>query len=88
MATQYAPLVFPQNLGATPLDYQTKIPLFENTETITAQQHVDKMNDFFDLHEVEIEDAMLRLFVQSFGGEVQKWFRALPTSFIPTLPVL
>ena len=71
-----------------PPDYQTKIPFFDNTQTITTQQHVDKMNDFFDLHEVELEDVMMRLFVQSFEGEVQKWFRALPIASITTLPIL
>jgi len=71
-----------------PIDYQTKIPFFDDTKTITSQQHVDKMNDFFDLHEVEIEDVIMRLFVQRFGGEVQKWFRALPAASITTLPIL
>ena len=28
----------------------------------------------------------MRLFVQTFGGEVRKWFRALPTGSITTLP--
>ena len=88
MATWYAPLILPQNLGAMPNDYQTKIPFFDATQTIIAQQHVDKMNDFFDLHEVEIEDVMMRLFVQIFGGEVRKWFRALLAAYITTLPVL
>ena len=36
MATWYAPLVLPQNLGAMPVDYQTKIPFFDATQTITA----------------------------------------------------
>lgn len=62
-------MVLPQNPGAMPIDYQTKIPFFDGTQTITTQQHVDKMNDFFDLHEVQIEDVKMRLFVQSFGGE-------------------
>jgi len=88
MVARYAPLVLPQNLGAMPADYQTKIPFFDATQTITTQQHVDKMNDFFDLHEVEIEDVTMRLFVQSFGGEVRKWFRALPTTSFTTLPIL
>ena len=70
MVAWYATLVFPQNPGAMPPDYQTKIPFFDATQTIIAQQHVDKMNDFFDLHEVEIEYVTMRLFVQSFGGEV------------------
>lgn len=46
------------------------------------------MNDFFDLHEVEIEDVTMSLFVQSFGGEVQKWLRALLAAFITTLPII
>lgn len=63
MPARYAPLVLPQNLGDMPAEYQSKIPLFDATQNITAQQHVDKMNDFFDLHEVEIEDVTMRLFV-------------------------
>ena len=88
MAAQYAPLVLPQNIGAMPADYQSKIPLFDATQNITAQQHVDRMNDFFDLHEVEVENVTMILFVQSFRGEVWKWFRALPATSITTLPVL
>lgn len=60
MAAQYAPLVLPQNPGSMPTDYQTKIPFFDNNQTISSQQHVDKMNYLFDLHEVEIEDVMMR----------------------------
>ena len=85
MATQYAPLVLPQVLNDMPADYQIKIPIFHATQSITAQQHVYKMNEFFYLHEVEAENVTTRLFVQSFGGEVRKWFRALPTGSIRTL---
>jgi len=46
------------------------------------------MNDFFDLHEVDAKNVSMRLFVQSFGGEVRKWFRALPARSINTFPVL
>ena len=46
------------------------------------------MNDFFDLHEVEAENVTTRLFVQSFGGEVRKWFRALPAGSIRILQEL
>ena len=71
-----------------PTDYQSKIPIFDATQSITAQQHVDKMNEFFDLHEVEAENVTTRFFVQSFGGEVRKWFRALPAGSICTLQEL
>lgn len=49
MAARYAPLILPQNLDDMPIDYQSKIPLFDATQSITAQQHVDRMNGFFDL---------------------------------------
>ena len=53
-----------------------------------AQQHVDKMNEFFDFHKVEAEDVTKRLFVQSFGGEFRKWFIALPLGTIRTVQEL
>jgi len=51
--------------------------LYGVEEDIIAQQHVDKFNDFVDLEEVDYEDVKMRLFVQSFSGEVKKWFRGL-----------
>jgi len=45
------------------------------------------MSDFFDLHEIDEENVIMRLFVQTFGGEVRKWFRALLAGTINTLAV-
>ena len=59
MAARYAPPILPQNLDAMSTDYQSKIPLFDATQGITAQQHVDMMNDFFDLHEVDEENVTM-----------------------------
>ena len=47
MAARYAPLVLASILHNMPQDYQTRIPQFDGTGPITAQQHVDKMNDYF-----------------------------------------
>jgi len=56
-----------------PADYQRKIPLFDGTpHSVTTQQHVDKMTDFLDLHEIDAENVTMRLFVQTFGSEVRK----------------
>jgi len=64
MAAQFAPLALPQVLNDMPVDYQSKIPLFDGTsQNITAKQHVDKMADFFDLHEIDEENVTMRLFV-------------------------
>lgn len=70
MASRYAPLILPQNLGDMTIDYQNRIPLFHATQNIIARHHVNRINDFFDLHEVEIEDVTMILFVQRFVGEV------------------
>lgn len=79
MAGRYAPLVLPSQLNAMPADYPSKIVTFDNTSANTAQHHVDRMNDFFDLQEVDEADVKMRLFAQSLGGDVKKWFRGLPT---------
>jgi hypothetical protein len=53
MAARYAPLVLATPLHAMPQDYQTRLPQFDGTGPLNAQQHVDKMNDYFDLQEVD-----------------------------------
>jgi len=63
MAARYAPLVLPQNLDDMLTNYQSKIPLLDATQSIIAQQHVYRMNDFFDLHEVDAENGSMMLFV-------------------------
>ena len=64
MAARFAPLVLPQFLDDMPVDYQRKIPLFDSApHSITAQQHVDRMEDFYDLHEIDAENVAMRLFV-------------------------
>jgi hypothetical protein len=67
-------------LHAMPQDYQTRLPHFDTTGPVNAQQHVDKMNDYFDLQEVEEVDVQMRLFAQSLTGDIKKWFKALPAA--------
>jgi cyclopropane fatty-acyl-phospholipid synthase-like methyltransferase len=77
MVAIYAPLVFASPLHAMSQDYQTKLPQYDNTVSINAQQHVDKMNDYFYLQEVDEVDVQMILFAQSLTGDVKKWFKAL-----------
>jgi len=89
MAARFAPLALPQNLHDMPADYQSKIPMFDGTpQSATAQQHIDKMMTFFDLYEIDEEDVTMRLFAQTFDGEVRKWFRGLTARSIANLEVL
>ena len=86
MAARFTPLVLPQILDDMPANYQSKIPFFDGTRNgITTQQHVDRMADFYELHEIDAENVAMRLFVQTFAGEVRKWFRGLPATRIATL---
>jgi hypothetical protein len=77
MAARYAPLVLAAPLHAMPQDYQTRLPQFDGTGPLSAQQHVDKMNDYFDLQEVDEADVQMRLFAQSLMGDVKKWYKGL-----------
>lgn len=89
MVARFAPLVLPQVLDNMHSDYQSKIPFFDGTPNgITTQQHVDKMADFYELQEIDEENVAMRLFVQTFVGDVRKWFRGLATMSINTLAEL
>jgi len=59
--------------------------LFDGTSQYTAQQHVNKMTDYFELHEVNEDDVQMRLFAQTLGGDVKKWFKSLPPNHIADL---
>jgi hypothetical protein len=87
MAARYAPLVLVSPLHDMPQDYQTRLPQFDSTGPLNAQQHVDKMNDYFDLQEVDEVDVQMRLFAQSLTGEVKKWFKTLPAATITDIVV-
>jgi hypothetical protein len=62
MEARYAPFVLSTPLHAMPRDYQTKLPQFDGTVPLNAQQHVDKMNYYFDLQEVDEADVQIRFF--------------------------
>lgn len=82
----FLPLVLPQVLDDMPADYQRKIPFFNGSPSgITAQQHVERMTDFCELYDINVENVLMRFFVQTFVGEVKKWFRGLPAASIATL---
>jgi hypothetical protein len=62
MVARYAPLVLATPLHDMPQDYQMRLPQFDATGSLNAQQHIDKMNDYFDLQEVDEADVHMRLF--------------------------
>jgi len=85
MANRYAPLVLPTKLGAMSVNYQSKIVQFDGTRHYTAQKHVNKIKNYFELHEIDTANNQMRLFAQTLAGDVRKWFRALPANSIDSL---
>ena len=77
MAAIFSPLLLLAQLHDLPQAYSTRIKTYSAEGDVTTKQHLDRFNDLCDLEEVDHEDAKLRLFVQSFSGEVKKWFRGL-----------
>ena len=71
-----------RSLAPLPNDYQSKIPHFTGKESSTSQHHVDRMEDAFDYMEIEEETIKMRIFAQSLGGEVKKWFKGLTPNSI------
>ena len=45
-----------------PQNYQKDIPLFDNLSQITAQQQITRMNDFWEVYEIDEYDVQMRLF--------------------------
>jgi len=70
-----------------PVDYQSKIVQFDGIGHYTAQHHVNKMINYFELHEIDIVDVQMRLFARTLAGDVRKWFRSLPDNDINSLEV-
>ena len=82
MANRYAPLQLPSNPTALPQDYQSKITYFDSTGSLTALQHIKKMQDYFESYEIDDNTVRMRIFVQSLSGDVRTWFRSLTANTI------
>jgi hypothetical protein len=87
MVARYAPLVLVIPLHDMPQVYQMTLPKFDGTGPLNAQQHVDKMNDYFDLQEVDEVDVQMRLFVQSLIEDIKKWYKGLRADSVVKLIV-
>ena len=49
---------------------------------ITAEKHIQSLEDFLDLFEVEDDDVCIRMFSLSLQGKVKDWFKNLPATSI------
>lgn len=64
MDALYAPLDLGGQIHDLPQNYGQRLIQFDGIGYYTNQQHVDKLNDFIDLEEVDDENVKLRHFAQ------------------------
>jgi hypothetical protein len=80
---RYKPLYLIFILHDLPVNYINNLPRFdvENVK-ITAEKHIQSLEDFLDLFEVEDDDVCIRMFVLSLQDKVKNWFKDLPATSI------
>jgi hypothetical protein len=80
---RYKPLDLPPILHDLPVNYINNLPRFDGENgKITAEKHIQNLEDFLDLYEVEDDDVCIRMFALSLGGKVKDWFKNLPAASI------
>jgi hypothetical protein len=79
----YKPLDMPPILHDLPVNYIKNLPRFDGENVnITAEKHIQTLEDFLDLFEVEEDDVCIRIFSLSLLGKVKDWFKNLPATSI------
>jgi hypothetical protein len=79
----YKPLYFPPILHEFPANYNNKLPRFDGEDAnITAENPIQRFEDFLDVYEVEDENVYIRMFALSLQCKVKNWFKNLPDASI------
>jgi hypothetical protein len=80
---RYKPLDFSPILHEFPANYTNNLPRFDGENAnITAEKHIQSIEDFLDLFEVEYDDVYIIMFSLSLGDKVKNWFKNLPAASI------
>jgi hypothetical protein len=71
-----------------PDNYLKLLPRFNGEDEITTLEHLSTFDYFIDNQGLEHEDVYMRIFVQTFEGEVRTWFKGLPPNSIDSWDAL
>jgi len=64
------------------------LPQFHGGKTHSTEDNMSAFRDFTDDEFVEHNDVFMRLFVQTLGGDVRKWFIELHVASNDSWPAL
>jgi hypothetical protein len=82
VAARYAPLNIPVNLHDFPDNYLKLLPRFNGEGETTTLEHLETFDYFTDNQGLEYEYVYMRIFFQTFEGEVRTWFKGFPPNSI------
>jgi hypothetical protein len=80
---RYKPLDLPLILHDLPANYSNNLPRFDGENAnITSKKHIQNLEDFLDLFEVEEYYVCIMIFSLSLKGKFKNWFNNLPATSI------
>jgi hypothetical protein len=84
--TVYAPLSFvaiPNHPHDLPTgEYHKRLPKFAGNYGVSVEDHLTDFLKVVDDCEVEYEDVVMRMFVQTLEGDARIWYKSLPDASI------
>lgn len=82
---RYKKLIFfgiPDYPNVFPDEIRKKLPKFTGNNVITCEEHLKIFMDVIDDYNVEPDDVVMKLFVQSLTEDARDWFRGFPHASI------
>lgn len=61
-----------------PQDIRKRLPKFDGNNAISCEDHLRGFLDMMSDYEVEAQDVIMKLFVQSLTEDAREWFKRLP----------
>jgi hypothetical protein len=61
-------------------EYGKHLPKFAGNSAVSVQDHFTAFLKFVDNLEVEYEDLVMKMFMQTLEGDAQTWYESLPVA--------
>jgi hypothetical protein len=63
-------------------EYHDCLPKFAGNNVVTVEDHLNAFLKFVDDLEIEHEDVVMKMFMQTLEGDTRAWYKALPVGSI------